>query len=159
MAKPKGQKKRRPTDKQKKLVTLLAAGADRPTAVKLAGYSSKYPSQTVHQALRGLSMTFPELMDKHGLTDSALIDKHLRPLLKAKRTKHWAHDGRVKDKRTYADNDTRLSALELAFRLKGSFAPVKTQTENRSVDVIVVDLPRPIHLPDDDDNSSVSPKV
>jgi hypothetical protein len=153
MARPTGKKKRRPTDKQKKLITLLAAGASRKTAVELAGYSTKYPSQSVDQALRGLSLSFPELMDKHGLTDSHLIEQHLKPLLKARRVKHFAHNGQVKSKRVYADNDTRLTALDLAFRLKGSFAPIKNQNESRSVDVIVVDIPRPIHLPDDDENT------
>ena len=159
MASLKGKKKRRPTDKQKKLVALLAAGAPRQTAAELAGYSPKNASQSVSQALRSLNLSFPELMDKHGLTDVSLINSHLKPLLRAKRTKHWAHDGRVKDSRTYADNDTRLSALELAFRLKGSFAPLKTQTENKSVEVIVVDIPRPIHPPEDDESIPVSDKA
>jgi hypothetical protein len=153
MHKPKTARKKKLTRKQKILVSALAAGSDRVTAEQLAGYSTKHPGQSAYQALKYLANSFPELLDKHGLTDSVLIEKHLKPLLKAKRYKHWAHNGRVKDSRTYADNDTRLSALELAFRLKGSFAPVKTQTENRSVDVIVVDIPRPIHLPDEEENS------
>jgi len=70
--------------------------------------------------------------------------------------KHFAHNGRVKDTRKYTDNDTRLAALDMAFRLKGSFAPVKSQQESRAVSVLVVDLPRPIHTPDDDEIVTVS---
>jgi hypothetical protein len=99
-------------------------------------------------------------MDKHGLTDDSLIREHLKPLLKARRTKHFVHNGRIISTRQYADNDTRLAALDMAFRLKGSFAPVKTETENRSVDVLVVDLPRPIRIPDDgsDEPINVAPE-
>jgi hypothetical protein len=65
--------------------------------------------------------------------------------LKARRTKHFAHNGKVKSVRHYADNDTRIAALDMTFRLKGTYAPLKTQNESRAVDVIVVDIPRPIH--------------
>jgi hypothetical protein len=153
MSKPKTARKKKLTRKQKILVSALAAGSDRATAEQLAGYSTKHPGQSAYQALKYLANSFPELLDKHGLTDSVLIEKHLKPLLKATRKKHWAHNGKVKSARTYKDNDTRIAALEMAFRLKGSFAPLKTQTENRSVDVIVVDIPRPIHLPDEDEES------
>jgi hypothetical protein len=153
MRKPKTARKKKLSRKQKILVSALAAGSDRVTAEQLAGYSTKHPGQSAYQALKYLANSFPELLDKHGLTDSVLIEKHLKPLLKATRTKHWAHDGKVKSARTYKDNDTRLAALDMTFRLKGSFAPLKTGTENKSVDVIVVDLPRPIHLPENGENS------
>jgi hypothetical protein len=150
MPNSKTKKKKSLSPKQKVLMRLLAQGSDRKTAALLAGYSPKNPDQSAYQALKHLGNSFPELLDKHGLTDSHLIQKYLKPLLKARRTKHFAHNGRIKSTRHNADNETRLAALDMAFRLKGSFAPLKTQTENRSVDVIVVDLPRPIHLPDDD---------
>jgi len=154
MREPKTKKKKSLSPKQKALMRLLAQGSDRKTAALLAGYSPKNPDQSAYQALKHLGNSFPELLDKHGLTDSHLIQKHLKPLLKARRTKHFAHNGKVKSVRYYADNDTRIAALEMAFRLKGSYAPTKTQNESRSVDVIVVDIPRPIHLPDDDEKES-----
>jgi hypothetical protein len=151
MPNSKTKKKKSLSPKQKALMRLLAQGSDRKTAALLAGYSPKNPDQSAYQALKHLGNSFPELLDKHGLTDSHLIQKHLKPLLKARRTKHFAHNGQVKSTRHYADHDTRLAALDMAFRLKGSFAPVKSQNESRSVDVIVVDLPRPIHLPDEEE--------
>jgi len=152
----KPKKKRKPTVQQAKLIRYIAAGENKQTAAILAGYSPKNASQSASQALRGLHSTFPDLMDACGLTDRSLIERHLKPLLKASRTKHFAHNGRVRDTRKYTDNDTRLAALDMAFRLKGSFAPVKSQQESRAVSVLVVDLPRPIHTPDDDEIVTVS---
>jgi hypothetical protein len=134
--------------KQEILVSALAAGSDRVTAEQLAGYSTKHPGQSAYQALKYLANSFPELLDKHGLTDSVLIEKHLKPLLKATRTKHWAHNGKVESARTYKDNDTRLAALDMTYRLKGTYAPVKTQEEKRRVANIIIDIPRPIHTPE-----------
>ena len=45
----------------------------------------------------------------------------------------------------------------MTFRLKGTYAPLKTQNESRAVDVIIVDIARPIHTPDDDDAEIVPP--
>lgn len=39
--------------------------------------------------------------------------------------------------------DIQLNAFELACKLKGSFAPVQTEQTNRTVSVIVLDVPRP----------------
>jgi hypothetical protein len=89
-------------------------------------------------------------LDKHGLTDSVLIEKHLKPLLKAKRVKHWAHNGKVRDSRHYADDDARIAALDMTFRLKGTYAPTKSEAKSAHVDAIVVDIPRPIYTPDDE---------
>jgi hypothetical protein len=157
MRKPKTARKKKLTRRQKILVSALAAGSDRVTAEQLAGYSTKHPGQSAYQALKYLANSFPQLLDKHGLTDSVLIDKHLKPLLKARRKKHWAHNGKVRDTRSYADNDTRLAALDMTFRLKGTYAPTKTQNESRSVDVIVVDVPRPIRDPEDIEVETQSP--
>jgi hypothetical protein len=157
MRKPKTKKKKSLSPKQKALMRLLAQGSDRKTAALLAGYSPKNPDQSAYQALKHLGNSFPELLDKHGLTDSHLIQKYLKPLLKTRRTKHFAHNGMVKSVRHYADNDTRIAALDMTFRLKGTYAPLKTQNASRAVDVIVVDIPRPIHTPDDDDAEIVPP--
>jgi hypothetical protein len=140
-----GKKKRKPrlTQKQRRFAQLIAAGIPQQQAAVTAGYSSKNPSQSATQVLNSISNRFPDLMDRHGLTDSVLIERHLKPLLKAKRTKHFAHNGKVKSARHYADNDTRLAALDMSFRLKGSYAPVKTEAETKYIDRIIVDLPRP----------------
>jgi leucyl aminopeptidase len=77
-----------------------------------------------------------------------LIEKYLKPLLKARRTKHFAHNGKVRAVRHYADNDTRIAALDMTFRLKGNYAPIKTREEKRQVAKIIIDIPRPIHTPE-----------
>ena len=155
MPRVKAKKRKRPTFRQKRLIALIGAGADRQTAAQLAGYSTKHSSQSVGQALHSIQLNFPELMDKHGLSDSSLIETYLKPLLKATRTKHFAHNGKIKSTRRYKDNDTRLGALDMALRLKGSYAAVKTQNENRSVSVIVVDVPRPKKVEADEDDIAV----
>ena len=73
----------------------------------------------------------------------ALIKKYLLPLMSAKRTIYFHHKGKVRDKRVVEALDTRLGSLELAFRLKGSFAPVKTEQHSRNVTTIILDVPRP----------------
>ncbi|HXH66387.1 MAG TPA: hypothetical protein VNI81_04250, partial [Candidatus Limnocylindrales bacterium] len=52
-----------------------------------------------------------------------LIDKHLRPLLKAQRTIFAQKDGKFTDKRTVDALETQIRALDLAFLLHGSYAP------------------------------------
>lgn len=85
-----------------------------------------------------------EVMEKHGLTDGALIEKYLKPLMKATRTQYFHHKGKVKDRRTLKAHDTRVAALDMAFRVKGSYAPMKTENKNsEAVSVIVLDVPRP----------------
>jgi hypothetical protein len=158
-----GKKKRKPrlTPKQRRFAQLVAAGVPQQQAAVTAGYSTKNPSQSASQVLNAISNRFPDLMDRHGLTDSVLIERHLKPLLKAKRTKHFAHNGKVKSVRHYHDNDTRLAALDMSFRLKGSYAPVKTEAETKYIDRIIVDLPRPkkiTQLPTDIEVSSSAGK-
>ena len=132
--------------KQRRFAQLIAAGVPQQQAAVAAGYSTKNPSQSANQVLTAISNRFPDLLDKHGLTDARLIEDHLKPLLKAKRKKHFAHQGRVRSSRSYVDNDTRLAALDMTFRLKGSYAPVKTEAETKHIDRIIIDLPRPKKL-------------
>jgi hypothetical protein len=86
----------------------------------------------------------PELLDEIGLTEETLIEKHLVPLLSATTTKFFAHRGKVVECRKVPDNDARLKALDLAFRLKGSYASKGQETtEDRGIRVVVLDSPRP----------------
>lgn len=146
-------KKRKPqlSRKEQTLVKELAKGKGTITqgeAAVIAGYSPKNPGQSAHQALESIRSKMPEVLDRHGLTDDVLIEKHLIPLLGAKITKHFAHHGKVKDKREYADHDTRRQTLDMAFKLKGSYAP-KTDEEARisqqfmGPTVLILDIPRP----------------
>lgn len=148
-------KRKKPTAKrpslnprQATLVKELAKGKTIKQAGIAAGYSPNHARQGAHQALEGIRAKMPEVLDRHGLTDDVLIDKYLLPLLSAKITKHFAHQGRVVHKRDYSDNDTRRQTLDMTFKLKGSYAP-KTEEEAHisqqfmGPTVIVLDLPRP----------------
>jgi hypothetical protein len=114
-----------------------------PDAAREAGYSGKNLAQSGHQALKAIRLSMPELMDEIGLTERALIEKHLVPLLSATTTKYFQHHGRVKQKRQVADNDARLRALDVALRLRGSYAPKGPEPADATVKVIVLDVPRP----------------
>lgn len=142
-------KKKELTPRQRKFIQSLATGTKTATQAALdAGYTSKHPGQAAGQVLESIRAKMPEVLDRHGLTDDVLIEKHLKPLLSAKVTKHFAHNGRVVSKRDYSDNDTRRQTLDMTFKLKGSYAP-KTDEEARisqqfmGPTVIVLDLPRP----------------
>ena len=78
------QRKRRGlTQKQRALVRNLAEGRNLTQSALAAGYSGKCPGQACWQALESIRLKLPELLDQHGLTDQALIEKHLKRLLGA----------------------------------------------------------------------------
>ena len=91
-------------------------------------------------------------MDEMGLTDRALIQNHLVPLLNATDRKFFAHEGKVISQREVAALKTRLNALDIAFRLRGSYAPKDpAEAAQFGVKVIVIDIPRPevgVWMPD-----------
>jgi hypothetical protein len=144
MPKSGGKHKKALTPRQQKLLKYLAQGKSRKEAATLSGYSPKNADQSAYQALRYASQSVPQLMDELGLTDRALIENHLKPLLSAKRKKYFAHHGKVKSVREDAALDIRLDALDMTFKLKGSYAPVATESTNKNaVSVIVLDVERP----------------
>jgi hypothetical protein len=130
--------------RQMAFVKNLADGMTITAAARSAGYSRKCPGQSGYQALQNLKLRMPELLDRLGLSDVALIEKHLKPLLSARTTKFFQYRGKVTGKRLVLDNDARLRALELAFKLKGSFVEVNPKlAEDKDVRVIIMDAPRP----------------
>ena len=137
-------KNKRPTPRQLALLKNLSMGCSITDAARKAGYSKKWPGQAGFQALQSLKVKMPELLNGLGLNDAMLIEKHLKPLLRAQTTKFFQHQGKVRDKRVVAANEVRLQALDMAFRLRGSYAPKGAQpAEQRGVTVIVLDVPRP----------------
>ncbi len=83
-------------------------------------------------------------MDQLGLSVQILIDKHLRRHLNAKRTHYFQKDGKVKDSRKTEALEIQSKALDMAFRLHGSYAPRNPkEAEQFGVKVVVVDIPRP----------------
>jgi len=140
------------TKMQQKFVKNMSKGMGRRAAARAAGYSTKNIDQSAFRALSQVTAKVPELMDELGLTDRALIQKDLVPLLKAKITKYFAHEGKVISWRNVADNNARLNALDMAFRLRGSYAPKDPKEAAQfGIKVVIVDVPRPdknLVLPD-----------
>jgi len=88
----------------------------------------------------------PHLMDEMGLTDDSLIGDYLVPLLNATQVKAFNHEGKVIYSKPLKALDIRLRALEQAFKLKGSYAPVQDQQSYTGIQVILMDkIPRPNH--------------
>jgi hypothetical protein len=163
-------KKKRPTTRQAKLVKHMVAGKTQTEAAVLAGYSRKNPRQSAHQAIKQLRKSMPEVLETAGLTNECLIDNYLLPLMNANDTKFFPYmktvttvKGRGKDKvetqeekqivtpRTVTAWAARRDGLDMAFKLKGSYAP-KTLEEaqvnvNAGVRVVIVDMPRPPRTP------------
>ncbi|HVS88631.1 MAG TPA: hypothetical protein VHF01_10485 [Candidatus Acidoferrum sp.] len=136
-------KNKRPALRQVALLNSLLLGSSITNAARKAGYSKKWPSQAGHQALRNLILK-AELLEGLGLSDTALIDKYLKSLLNARMVKFFQHKGKVTDKRIVPDNDARLKGLDMAFKLRGAYAPTDHKlAEPTGVQVILVDIPRP----------------
>ena len=60
-------------------------------------------------------------MDHYGLTDKTLVRDYLLPLLNATKTITATFEGSIADKLEVADNNTRLSALDMTWRLRASY--------------------------------------
>src|SRR5215472_13814609 len=140
----KGWKKLGPTTKQRKLVKELAKGKTPTEAVVAAGYSPKNPSQTVYQAMQGIRLRVPELLDKAGYSVPAIIEKHLGPKLRAKEPKLAPHEGKFTDERQVDAHGIQMQAIDTMLKMHGAYAPKDPQeTADVGVKVIVVDVPRP----------------
>ena len=95
-------------------------------AAKEAGYSEKCAAQLGYQALEAIREKMPSVLDKAGLTDYALIEKYLKPLLEAEETEFAKFQGQITDSRNVIAWGPRAQALDMAFNLKGSYAPKET---------------------------------
>jgi hypothetical protein len=137
-------KRRKLTQRERAFIKQLPKNKTVKQAAIKAGYSPNNPDQSAHQALESIKLKMPELMDELGLTDKALIQNHLVPLLNAKETKFFQHNGKVGDSREVIAWGPRTSGLDIAFKLKGRYAERGAETStNIGVQVIVVDIPRP----------------
>jgi hypothetical protein len=133
--------------RQVALVKNLMDGMTLTEAARRAGYSKKWPGQAGYQALQNLKLKMPDLLERLGLGDVTLIEKHLKPLLSAEMVKFFQYKGKVTDKRIVPDNDTRLKGLDIAFKLRGAYAPTDHKlAEPTGVQVILVDIPRQRNL-------------
>jgi hypothetical protein len=129
------------TPRQHAFVKNLAKGASQKDAFIAAGYKAKHPDQGAHQALKQIQGKVPQIMDQMGLTDHFLIEKYLVPLLDAEETKFF-NEG--KKRINVAALGIRHTALDTAFKLRGSYAPRDPkEAEQFGIKVVVVDIPRP----------------
>ncbi len=122
------------TIRQKKLLQELPTSKTITEAAIKAGYGPKNAGQLGSQALQRMRGRVPDLLDRVGLSEEFLIEKHLKPLLSATETKFVREEERVRvgrkievrsvvNKYVLADNAARLNALGKAFLLHGSYAP------------------------------------
>lgn len=133
------------TLQQRALIKNLSKGMSITDAARKAGYSPNSPGQSGSQALENIRLKMPEVLERAGLTDESLIENYLHPALEAHETKFFQKDGLVTDERNVAAWSPRLTALDLAFRLKGSYAPkAEESTTNIGVKIIIpAGVPRP----------------
>jgi hypothetical protein len=121
------------TIRQKKLLQELPTAKTITEAAIKAGYGPKNAGQLGSQALQRMRGRVPDLMERVGLSEEFLIEKHLKPLLSATETKFVREEERVRvgsktevrsvvNKYVLADNAARLNALDKAFLLHGSYA-------------------------------------
>src|SRR5712691_1678027 len=96
-------------------------------AAQRVGCSGKDLAQSDDEAPQAIRLRTPELMDRLGLTERVLIE-NLVPLLAATITKYFQDEEGVRQKRVAADNYARLKALDMAFKLRGSYATADSRT-------------------------------
>ena len=121
---PRGQ--RTLTTRQTKLVYNLSKGMTLEQAGIASGYSKRSAAQCAFQALEAIREKMPQILDKAGLTDYALVERYLKPALEAQETEFAKFEGQITDSRDVIAWGPRLQALDMAFNLKGSYAPKET---------------------------------
>ncbi len=138
-------KYKRLTSKERALVVHLSKGMSLTNAAIAAGYSPKRPDQSGYQAFESVRAKFPELLEKHGLTDDSFIEKYLVPGLEATETIYAQHEGQFTDERELIAWGPRRAYLDMAFKLRGAYAATDGDGEsNGPVQVnVVVNVPRP----------------
>jgi Terminase small subunit len=156
--------KNRSSPRQKKFLQELPKHKTVAEAAIAAGYSPKNASQSGYQALKQVRGRVPDLMDRIGISEEVLIEKHLaRHLVKTKTefvreevvVKKRVKVGRGKQARTETrevvrhvvkqyqvdDNNVQLMAMDKGFLLHGSYAPRDPKEAAQfGVKVIVQDL-------------------
>jgi hypothetical protein len=132
------------TPRQHAFVKNLAKGASQKDAFIAAGYKAKHPDQGAHQALKQIQVKVPQIMDEMGLTDHLLIEKYLVPLLDAEETKFF-NEG--KKRINVPALGIRHTALDTAFKLRGSYPQRGKEAEQFGNTLVIVDMPRPPRPP------------
>jgi hypothetical protein len=114
-------------NKQRKLLQNLIDGMEPREACLAAGYGNS-------SGMRGLQDKMPDIMARLGLTDEILVEVYLKPLLVANETKFFANKGIVCDQKDVAALEVRRATLDMAFKLRGSYAETLRDVENAPTD-------------------------
>ena len=102
------------TIKQRKLVKGIAEGKTQRQSAKEAGLNETYACDILKKP--EVKRTLVELMDKHGLGDDVLLDKHKELLCAEEKT-------------------VAATALKMAYQLKSAFVERKEHTFPGGIDV------------------------
>jgi hypothetical protein len=133
-----------PTLRQSRLAKEIAKGRSLKEAAIAAGYPAKHASQSAHQALQGIRLRVPEILDQAGYSVPVLIEKHIAPKLSATVTRLAVADGKFTDFVELEDHDTQMKAADIMLRMHGAYTPKDPAAEAQfGVKVIIVDTPRP----------------
>jgi hypothetical protein len=131
------------TPQQRSLVKNLIKGMSITDAAREAGYADNgYVGQIGSQALENIRLKMPSVLDKHGLTDDVLVENYLKPALEAEETEFAKFEGHITDQVNVVAWSPRLTALDLAFKLKGSYAPRDVDEASLAVTVNIGSIPR-----------------
>lgn len=144
-------KTRKLTRKQEKLVEGIIAGKSGAQAARDAGYSPDKPEnarQSAYQALKEIAGRVREVMDGRGLTLDQIIDIYLHPLLEAEETKFfpWRRTVRRKTEQIIDGVEVvnlmiKATGLDIAFKLRGDYAPKKLDFDpDEGVPIKVINL-------------------
>lgn len=120
MTKTKKKRRRFLTDKYRELVKGMARGLSMTAAAKKAGYSCP---QSAYNALKGHRKRVEEAMAEAGLSHEGLVSKYLKPALSAMETEFCKFEGQITQEKDVIAWGPRLTALDMAFKLVGSYAP------------------------------------
>jgi hypothetical protein len=131
------------TARQAKLLQGVMHGKTVAQAAIEAGYTTHRPEQAGYQALKVMRRSLGELLDSAGLTERAAIDKYLLPALEATEVKVFNHNGKLKYSRPLKAWAAKLNALDIYYKLRGSYISPAEATHAPPVQVILVDVPRP----------------
>ena len=151
MSEEKKRRNRELSTRQKKYVEARLEGQSKTDAAITAGYSAKNAGQSAYQVEKAIAGRVREAMDEVGLDLRTLLERKLVPLLDATETKFfpWRKVTKHKteqiiDQREVAALGTQIQALDIAFKLRGDYAPKQIDTERDVSDEVTVinELPR-----------------
>ena len=112
------------TPRKRRLLQNLVSGKF-PSNYKAAIAAGYAPGATAKNAasrvLKEARQNLPELLDRMGLTNEALISRHLVPALNADEIRLAQKDGKFTDSAAVPDWSTRIRALEMTLQLSGAF--------------------------------------